>query len=249
MSTFANQILEYKDATIFAPTYFFEIGESVNYGNHKHATIQDKSSDSKIYQVQVEVSERDKTPYMRSDVLPWYSIFKVAKRESALTSQLDLRYRTLSSQVSGMLSRCESAGVDFNPSYQRGLVWTPEQKVALISTIFNKGSIGSLSFNQRDYSTAGPIYEVVDGKQRLTTLLEFSQNQFPFKGKLFCELSPKDRYHFENHNIMVYDLERGTEREILQLFLLVNRRGTPVDVKHIEMVEKKLSDLEENKGL
>ena len=132
--------------------------------------------------------------------------------------------------------------VYFNPSYQRDLVWTPQQKEALIETIFDHGAIGCFAFAYHD-SLDLPLYEIVDGKQRLSTLVEFSQDQFPVRGRYYSELSMHDMGIFNRAPVTVFQLENASLRDILVLFLRINRCGTPVDNKHIAKVRALLTSL------
>ena len=63
-------------------------------------------------------------------------------------------------------------GLIDNPDYQRGYVWTLEDKQKLIQSIFNRADIGKFVFiedeNYREYRL-----EVIDGKQRLRAILDY----------------------------------------------------------------------------
>ena len=66
---------------------------------------------------------------------------------------------------------------DYNldPEYQRGDVWVDSARSELIKSILQNVCIPSIivSKNKDD------IYVVIDGKQRLTTLFKFVDNEFP----------------------------------------------------------------------
>ena len=57
---------------------------------------------------------------------------------------------------------------------QRPLVWTQAQKEALIESIIVKRFIPPISAIYTDES----VYQVIDGKQRLTTLIAYLNNEF-----------------------------------------------------------------------
>lgn len=63
---------------------------------------------------------------------------------------------------------------DFDPPYQRASVWTPEQRTSLIKSLMQGLPIGSLFLNRR--SILEPM-RVVDGKQRLETLLMWIRDE------------------------------------------------------------------------
>tara|TARA_B110001450_G_C17653444_1_gene494227 strand:- start:1280 stop:2635 length:1356 start_codon:yes stop_codon:yes gene_type:complete len=66
---------------------------------------------------------------------------------------------------------------DYNldPEYQRGDVWVDSARSELIKSILQNVCIPSIIVSKnKDY-----IYVVIDGKQRLTTLFKFVDNEFP----------------------------------------------------------------------
>jgi hypothetical protein len=60
--------------------------------------------------------------------------------------------------------------------YQRDLVWTHEDKLALIASVQSGIPIGALYLNAREGASSAQLH-VVDGKQRLTTLLAFFNDE------------------------------------------------------------------------
>ena len=75
---------------------------------------------------------------------------------------------------------------ELNPPYQRGSVWTLEQRRNLIQSFLLGIPIGAVITNFRGYDTkenervfgSPAIYGVVDGKQRIETLVAFSKDEF-----------------------------------------------------------------------
>lgn len=239
--------------TIIRPapaTHQFAIGEAVAFGNVEEVTVVDFTPNREVYLLNAVYHDgRAKTRSEKLVAQSWFNLRRPdarAKNEAngPLMRPDDLRYRTLASTIGGILLRIEKSGVDFEPEYQRGYEWTLEQKQELIATIFDRGSIGTVAFNRRNFSTKGHLYEVVDGKQRLSTLWEFVQDGFTHKGRRFSELHWRDQSDFENHQLTVYDLEDADMISIYRLFLRINRRGTPVNNAHIEKIEAALKALE-----
>ena len=234
-------------ARILPPLRSFEVGDGVEFGHRLGCTVTRKTEDGLYYEASgIDTNRNGQTPFLYS--APWYCFVPAGTAETRKQSPRmavndDLRYRTLSLSVGGLLSRVESAGVDFDPPYQRGHVWELPAKLRLLDTIFDRGTIGTFAFCMRDYGFKGPLYEVVDGKQRLTALVEFAQDQFRFRGLLYSEMHCSDRSLFDNCPTTVYDLEEGGEKDVLRLFLRINREGTPVDEKHIEMVRARLEEI------
>jgi len=67
--------------------------------------------------------------------------------------------------------------LNLNPSYQRRSVWTRKDKQFFLDTILNNYPCPAIYIQKEiteDYET---IYNVVDGKQRITTIIEFYNNK------------------------------------------------------------------------
>ncbi len=72
------------------------------------------------------------------------------------------------------------------PRYQRGIVWTDKQKEKLLESIslgFPVGSLLAFQTGQRnDLGNAPVVWELVDGLQRSSTLIEYMENPFMIAG-------------------------------------------------------------------
>lgn len=63
-----------------------------------------------------------------------------------------------------------------SPPYQRRPVWKTKQRVLLLSSIFNGIPIPAIIFHKhRDTKQNKDVYDVLDGKQRIETILHFIQ--------------------------------------------------------------------------
>jgi hypothetical protein len=63
-----------------------------------------------------------------------------------------------------------AGGLELNPSYQRGNVWTDKESSELIDSVLRGIPLPSIILNQRE---GDETLEIVDGKQRLTAILRF----------------------------------------------------------------------------
>lgn len=77
-----------------------------------------------------------------------------------------------------------NGGLDLQPKYQRGYVWSNEFKYKLIYSLIKGYPIGSISLRElNERNIKGASTEVVDGQQRLTTLKDFINNDLIIKGE------------------------------------------------------------------
>lgn len=68
----------------------------------------------------------------------------------------------------------EQNGLDISPDYQRGYIWSDEYKDQLIISIILNYPIGNIVINNLDRpNERNAKQELVDGKQRLTTIIKF----------------------------------------------------------------------------
>lgn len=148
--------------------------------------------------------------------------------------------------------------LDWNPfvevdgklvEYQRDLCWTPGQKQSLIESIYLGIDLGKIIFRVRSYAwvekmtKAGHFVgfnDVVDGKQRLSTLLEFCQDGFTdSEGRVFSEFSAQARHKFLDYsNISFGQLpEDATDQDTLNTFMMLNHAGQPMSQEHLDFVK------------
>lgn len=87
-------------------------------------------------------------------------------------------------EVEDKLESWREQGLELNPDFQRGHVWTESQQIAYVEYMLQGGISGrDLYFNCSTWggSYSTPIY-LVDGKQRLTAALRFMNNEIPAYG-------------------------------------------------------------------
>jgi hypothetical protein len=233
------------------PTIIYEVGMKVEFGNIKESTVIEVTEDNKLLlldQICVEINCGKPHEYQRKmwvswvDVVPYNEVepFSLIKNKELL-GNFSFQQRCIGSILLNQYR--EFGGIDMDPDYQRGHVWSLSDKVALIKSIFENVDIGKFVFINRTYEHAvesGNFYEVLDGKQRVTAILEFYENRFSHAGLYFKDLCRQDRIHFENYPISYCVVKEGvlTDEMKYKYFLMLNVAGVPQDEKHIEYVRK-----------
>lgn len=228
------------------PTRKFKVDERIIYGAHKETYVREICENGLYYLIEsMSVKRsRDTEPQDELRYVPWMELDKYNEvRETSFAKKEDYRINQNNSMLSSLLHKVYHSGVDFDVEYQREHVWTKHDKVALIDSIFNNIDIGKFVFVQRDYSFRGKLYEIIDGKQRLTAICEFYEDRFKYKGKFFSELSPSDRNVFEDHPIVYGYLVNPSKRAIFETFIKLNTCGKPMKNKHIEHVKDLLNEI------
>jgi len=121
----------------------------------------------------------------------------------------------------GMREYLEKQNLQFDPIYQRGYVWTQEQKISYVEYFLKIPVSGNHIFlNQSEWDL--PL-EIVDGKQRLTALFDFLDNKIPAFGYLFSEFEDKFPLHA---TLRVYVNDLKTQKEVVEWYLSMNTGGS-----------------------
>jgi len=141
--------------------------------------------------------------------------------------------------------------MDLNPDFQRGHVWTDEQRIHYLENAL-RGLVGANGFiiqfncpNFEDEEYTGELprgIQCIDGLQRLTTVIEFMKgNLKPFGFTPVdlerSEFMVKSRFRF---TFQIYDFRHRVD--LLQHYLDLNTGGTPHSAEEIERVRKLQND-------
>jgi hypothetical protein len=122
--------------------------------------------------------------------------------------------------------------LELNPPYQRRSVWNQEYKDFFIDTILQNYPAPAIFLYEEINANGIAKYNVVDGKQRISTIIEFLENKFPvyekaaiteLRGKYFEELSKDDKIKFWNYSFLVEYLPTSEESIINNIFDRINR--------------------------
>jgi hypothetical protein len=238
-----ERLKQVAEGKVSKPTRSFEVGEQVEYGNFISVHIDEVLADGLVYTMKVIVhASRDHEQHEDRRVAVWHDIFPYrAIEEKKAIPQFHNKFyfgQTFNQAIDSILHSYYYFGIDLNPSYQRGNVWSLEDKVSLIDSIFNDIEIGRIVLMKRPYEDRrNHMYEMIDGKQRLTTLLEFYEDRFEYKGLKFSQMHPADQGHFGQKQMAVIEAPEMSEQEILEYFIRVNTSGRPVNPEHLDKVK------------
>lgn len=143
-----------------------------------------------------------------------------------------------------------------NMNLQRDFVWNIEQKRELIISAFKQRfgshngiklieSFSAVLINDKEGNIQK--FQIIDGKQRLSTLISFYNNEFDiiFNGNnyFYEDLSEELKsaiYRFSIEFVVKYHYEDEpvTYQDKIDWFRLINFSGTPQDTKHLDKLLK-----------
>ncbi len=229
-----------------APTHYYKVDERIQFGSWEKAYVVEVIDGGLIYELDLDNEKKRKERYYAF----WYDVLPYRTEEEILgTSRLlekdSLRVIFSNTSLGGVISNKHFFGCNLDPEYQRGHVWDLDDKLSLIKSIFHNIDIGKFTFVRRPYKMDDDAYEIIDGKQRLTALLEFVENRFSYEGKYWRDLHPLDRHHVRNYGVLVAELpEDTTELQKRKYFIKLNTSGKPQDPEHIAKVKKQIEKME-----
>lgn len=147
-------------------------------------------------------------------------------------------------QVTWFLDLYRNAQLDLTPPYQRKSVWSAKDRKFFLDTIFRNYPAPPIfvyrSVNDQGYTK----YHVVDGKQRLETIINFFDNKIAIgnnfgdinlDGKKFKDLSQEYKRRFWDYTLVVDFIDIDEGNNIEEVFDRVNRNARnlqPQELRH-----------------
>jgi hypothetical protein len=161
-----------------------------------------------------------------------------------------LAYELGSKTIQEFLHLYNNGQLNLEPGFQRRSVWLRKDRQALIESIYTNRPIPSIFLYKKSDEKGRLQYDVIDGKQRLESVLAFIGAK-GFKGARFSlklQLPGEDQAGDQNwtslkrrkheHTLMSYKVATvevaGGLSEIIDLFVRINSTG-----KHLSTAEKR----------
>lgn len=135
--------------------------------------------------------------------------------------------------------------IDLQPDFQRDFIWNRNKKQCLIDTILRNWQMPPIFLVE---SKDGETQEVLDGQQRLTTIYNFLNDDFPvdghiepenpdlieLNGLLFSELPSNIKAKFKRFSLTTYTLFDYNQSEPYELFFRLNQGAalTPAEKRN-----------------
>lgn len=148
----------------------------------------------------------------------------------------------------------EGAGhmrLNLAPDYQRGRVWTDEQASRFVGFLAEGGDALPIYVQRWPMNRRGdqPVDEVLDGVQRITSILRFGRGEIPMETSAgermyLSDFSEDDQRHLGGTmglKLTLQYVQCETRAQVLALYIRLNRGGTPHSDSEIERVKALLA--------
>src|SRR5260370_2382798 len=141
--------------------------------------------------------------------------------------------------ISDLVGFYNSKSLAINHWYQRRSVWPEPQRSYLMNTIFERKPVPSIYIRQTiDIEHEKSIKEVVDGQQRIRTIISYRNDEFPakhpaHKGRVkYSDLTSAQKTSLLSTSLSVGYLIDASDQDVIEIFGRINslsKTFNPID--------------------
>lgn len=148
---------------------------------------------------------------------------------------------TTTYNVSWFKKAFDAGELEMSPPFQRNPVWTERQKSFLIDSILNGYPIPELYIQEKISADGRTKYIIVDGQQRIRSVLDFIAEEFEIvEGESnkwsmcsFSDLSESDKINFYSYKFVIRSLPDITDDEIRSIFQRINKNNVKLNAQEL----------------
>jgi len=140
-----------------------------------------------------------------------------------------VKYNVTIQTIAWLNGRRTDDTLEISPKFQRRAVWLSSERSQLIETVCNELPFPEIYIHHdTNPQTGGQRHIVVDGQQRITSLLMFIDGKINlpvneyWDGQYFNDLTDDQKRNFWDYLIVVRSLSQTNDAEIRDLFALLN---------------------------
>lgn len=131
--------------------------------------------------------------------------------------------------ISELLQDRKNSALNVRPWYQRRSVWNSAQKAYLLNTIFEKKPVPTIYVRHvLDIDEERSVKEIVDGQQRILSILDFRDGQFAARHPghkvpvRFDDLSKPEKHNLLSSKLSVGYLIEADDADVIEIFGRIN---------------------------
>ena len=168
-----------------------------------------------------------------------------ATGDKAALGRASLQISKMDFTVNSIIDKINRGKVNLRPSYQREYVWTTRTASRLVESLLLNVPIPTMFFHETERGNM----EVVDGKQRLTSIWAFMMEEFPdgtpFKltglevyeelnGKTFADLTETQQETIKDYPLNVHTISRQSQPDfVFEVFERLNMGATQLNEQEL----------------
>lgn len=137
-----------------------------------------------------------------------------------------IKYNVRSKELIDMVNDIKDKKLILSPFFQRNFVWRLVHQVDFIKTILMEFPIPQIFIAKGDLDVDKMINTscVVDGQQRMTTILQYIDNEIEVDGKYFNNLTTDEKEKILKYQIPIIDLQvKHDDLQVQEIFQRLNR--------------------------
>ena len=147
-----------------------------------------------------------------------------------------MKYEVSLQTISWFNSLKNNESLEISPKFQRRAVWLEKERAMLMDTILTGLPFPEVYIHVvTDAETGGQKHVVVDGQQRITSILQFIDNIFPlpnndnWNGEYFRDIGTQLKTEFWDYKIVVRFLRQTNDEEIRSIFSKLNTNNVALN--------------------
>lgn len=144
--------------------------------------------------------------------------------------------------VNDFLNWYELGELTISPKYQRNSVWNNNAKSYLLDSIIKGYPVPQIFLRQLvDTKTRKTTREIIDGQQRIRTIIDFVENKFPILashnqemgGKFYKDLDEDIQERFLQYNFAVEIIKLKEDSRIYEMFARLNTNNMALNYQEL----------------
>lgn len=160
-----------------------------------------------------------------------------------------IRTNVTAESIDTLVNLYQRGRLNLNPPWQRGEVWSPKKKKAVIESIMLGIPLPAIILHKNSETGA---HEVIDGQQRLRSIVQFVDNKFPLakfdRGHDLYDVSGhyydhdtrrsvddywRDRFALEKIPVLTFeDVSDGTLRKVFNLYNTASMKLNAAEIRN-----------------
>jgi hypothetical protein len=151
---------------------------------------------------------------------------------------MSIRYEPRVYNINDFISWLDQGALELSPKFQRRKVWTRQAQSYLLDTLSRGLPIPPVHLRERtDLETLVTTREVVDGQQRIATVLAFVKGELTMlpshnaelAGQTFLALRDDFRREFLTYQVPVAMLHGASDADVIEVFSRLNANTLPLN--------------------